>query len=87
MLKTSRRARGAIAAVAFLVAGGAFAEGTFTPELGFGQTSGKHVLSGDGTQRSRDRAFMAAFDAMELRFDRLTGTGTNVFDLQFQVPF
>jgi hypothetical protein len=174
MSSTSRIARTAAAAAAFFIAGSAFADGTFTPELGFGQTSGKHVLSGDGTQRSRDPAFTAAFGyelengfgarvmaigdfdiqtafgtttyntfdnfvgvqatgkyaladklalrggigigrsnlvgnghelvtdgivsiglqwrparhyAMEARYDRLTRTGTNLFSLQFQVPF
>ena len=174
MLNTSHILRAAVAAAALVVSCGAFAEGTFTPELGFGQTSGKHVLYGDGTQRGRDPAFTAAFGyelengfgarvmaiadfdiqtafgpntyrtfdnfvgvqatgkvalvdklalrggigigrsnlvgdghelvtdgivsvglqwrpashyAMELGFDHLTRTGTNVFDLQFQVPF
>ena len=174
MTKTSRVARTAAAAAAFFIAGSAFADGTFTPELGFGQTSGKHVVSGDGTQRSRDPAFTAAFGyeldngfgarvmaigdfniqtafgsndyrtfdnfigaqatgkyalgnqlalrggvgigrsmlsgnghelktdgilsiglqwrpashyAMEVRFDHLTATGTNIIGLQFQVPF
>jgi hypothetical protein len=59
MLKTSRRVRGIAAAASLLVAGGAFAEGTFTPELGFAQTSGKNVRDIDG--RSRDLAFTAAF--------------------------
>lgn len=172
MLKTSRRVRGIAAAASLLVAGGAFAEGTFTPELGFAQTSGKNVRDIDG--RSRDLAFTAAFGyeldngfgarvmaigdfdiqtafgsndyrtfdnfigaqatgkyalgnqlalrggvgigrsmlsgnghelktdgilsiglqwrpashyAMEVRFDHLTATGTNVIGLQFQVPF
>jgi hypothetical protein len=61
MHKTTRLARSAIAAAALFIVGSAFAEGTFTPELGFGQTSGKHVLAGDGTERSRDPAFLAAF--------------------------
>ena len=61
MTKTSRLARLAVAAAALFITTGAFAEGTFTPELGFAQTSGKHVLDGDGTERSRDPAFTAAF--------------------------
>ncbi len=172
MLKTSRLARGAIAAAAFLIVGSAFAEGTFTPELGIAQTSGKNVL--DIAGRTRDPAITAAFGyelddgfgarvmaigdfniqtdfgpndyrtfdnfigaqatgkyalgnqlalrggvgigrsmlsgnghelkadgilsiglqwrparhyAMEVRFDHLTTTGTNVIGLQFQVPF
>ena len=172
MLKTSRRVRGIAAAASLLVAGGAFAEGTFTPELGFAQTSGKNVR--DIAGRTRDLAFTAAFGyeldngfgarvmaigdfniqtafgsndyrtfdnfigaqatgkyalgnqlalrggvgigrsmlsgnghelktdgilsiglqwrpashyAMEVRFDHLTATGTNVIGLQFQVPF
>ena len=172
MLKTSRLARSAVACAAFLVAGSAFADGTFTPEIGIGQTSGKNVRDLDG--RSRDPAFIAAFGyeadsgfgarvmaigdwniqtafgpndyrtfdnfigaqatgkfalgnqfalrgglglgrsmlsgdghelktdgivsvglqwrpanhyAMEVRYDHLTSTGTNVIGLQFQVPF
>ena len=172
MLKTSRRVRGIAAAASLLVAGGAFAEGTFTPELGIAQTSGKNVR--DIAGRTRDPAFTAAFGyeldngfgarvtaigdfniqtafgsndyrtfdnfigaqatgkyalgnqlalrggvgigrsmlsgnghelktdgilsiglqwrpashyAMEVRFDHLTATGTNVIGLQFQVPF
>lgn len=172
MSKTSRLARGIAAAASLLVAGGAFAEGTFTPELGIAQTSGRNVRDIDG--RSRDPAFTAAFGyeldngfgarvmaigdfniqtafgpndyrtfdnfigaqatgryalgnqlalrggvgigrsmlsgnghelktdgilsiglqwrpanhyAMEVRFDHLTATGTNVIGLQFQVPF
>lgn len=172
MFKTSRLVRGVVAAASLLVTGGAFAEGTFTPELGIAQTSGKNVRDIDG--RSRDPAFTAAFGyeldngfgarvmaigdfdiqtafgpndyrtfdnfigaqatgryalgnkfalrggvgigrsmlsgnghelktdgilsiglqwrpashyAMEVRFDHLTATGTNVIGLQFQVPF
>ena len=59
MFKTSRRVRGVVAAASLLVAGGAFAEGTFTPELGIAQTSGKNVRDIDG--RSRDPAITAAF--------------------------
>jgi hypothetical protein len=61
MHKTSRFMRATIAAAALGACGGAFAEGTFTPELGFGQSSGKHVVSLDGSQRSHDPAFSAAF--------------------------
>jgi hypothetical protein len=61
MSKTSHVMRAAVAAAVLVASGGAFAEGTFTPELGFGQTSGKHVLQGDGTQRGHDLAFTAAF--------------------------
>ena len=172
MFKTSSLARGIVVAASFLVAGGAFAEGTFTPEIGIAQTSGKNVIGSTG--RSRDPAFTAAFGyeldngfgarvmsigdfnvqtsfgpndyrtfdnfigaeatgkyalgnalalrggvgigrsmlsgdghvlktdgilsvglqwhpvphyAMEVRYDRLTSTGTNVFGLYFQVPF
>jgi hypothetical protein len=59
MSKTSSLVRGVAAAVSFLVAGSAFADGTFTPELGFAQTSGKNVRDIDGL--SRDLAFTAAF--------------------------
>ena len=172
MNKISHPARTAAAAVALLVAGNTFAEGTFTPELGIAQTSGRNVV--DIAGRSRDPAITAAFGyeldnglgvrvmaigdfdvqtdfgpndyrtfdnfvgvqatgkfaladrfnlrgglgigrsnlvgnghelktdgivsvglqwrpanhyAMELRFDHLTATGTNVIGLQFQVPF
>ena len=172
MFKASSRVRGSVAAASLLVAGGAFAEGTFTPELGIAQTSGKNVV--DIAGRSRDPAITAAFGyeldngfgarvmaigdfniqtdfgpndyrtfdnfigaqatgryalgnqlalrggvgigrsmlsgnghelktdgilsvglqwrpashyAMEVRFDHLTATGTNVIGLQFQVPF
>ena len=172
MLKTSSLARSAVACAAFLIAGSAFAEGTFTPEIGVAQTSGKNVR--DAAGRSHDPAITAAFGyeldngfgarvmaigdfdiqtdfgandyrtfdnfvgvqatgkyalgnqfalrggvgigrsmlsgdghelktdgilsvglqwrpashyAMEVRFDHLTTTGTNVIGLQFQVPF
>ena len=172
MLKTSSLARSAVACAAFLIAGNAFADGTFTPEFGIAQTSGKNVRDLEG--RSHDPAITAAFGyeldngfgarvmaigdfdiqtdfgpnnyrtfdnfvgvqatgklalanalnlrggvgigrsmlsgdghelkadgilsvglqwrpashyAMELRFDHLTSTGTNVIGLQFQVPF
>jgi hypothetical protein len=51
--------RGVVAAASLLAAGSAFAEGTFLPELGIAQTSGKNVLDIDG--RSRDPAITAAF--------------------------
>ena len=172
MLKTSSLARSALACAAFLIAGSAFADGTFTPEIGVAQTSGKNVRDLEG--RSHDPAITAAFGyeldngfgarvmaigdfdiqtdfgandyrtfdnfvgvqatgkvalanalnlrggiglgrsmlsgdghelktdgilsvglqwrpashyAMEVRFDHLTTTGTNVIGLQFQVPF
>ena len=172
MLKTSSLARSAVACAAFLIAGSAFAEGTFTPEIGVAQTSGKNVR--DAAGRSHDPAITAAFGyeldngfgarvmaigdfdiqtdfgandyrtfdnfigaqatgkvalgnqfalrggvgigrsmlsgdghelktdgilsvglqwrpashyAMEVRFDHLTTTGTNIIGLQFQVPF
>jgi hypothetical protein len=59
MFKTSRLARAAVAAGLF-VAGSAFAEGTWTPELGFGSSTGKHVVKGDGTSRDNVPAFLAA---------------------------
>ncbi len=59
MLKTSSLVRGAVACAAFLIAGSAFAEGTFTPEIGIAQTSGKNVRDIDG--RSHDPALTAAF--------------------------
>lgn len=43
MTKTSRLARVAVAAAALLVTGSTFAEGTFTPELGWGRVSGGQV--------------------------------------------
>ena len=60
MTKTSRLARAALAAATLCIAGNAFAEGTWTPELGFGSSTGKHVLFSDGT-RHNDLAFNAAF--------------------------
>ena len=48
MPKTSCLVRSAVAAAAFLIAGSAFAEGTFTPELGIGYGSGKQIgIPGD----------------------------------------
>ena len=48
MTKTSRLARTAAAAAALCVAGGAFAQGTFTPEFGVGYGSGKQIgIPGD----------------------------------------
>ena len=41
------------------IAGSAFAEGTFTPEIGFGQSSGKHVT--DTAPAAARPAFTAAF--------------------------
>ena len=61
MLKTSRSARGAVAAAAFIFAGNAFAEGAYTAELGIGQDTGKHVIQGDGRGNAHDPAFTAAF--------------------------
>jgi hypothetical protein len=61
MSKTSNLVRGALAAASLLIAGGAFAEGTFTPELGFGVATGKHVIQGDGRGDAHDPAFTAAF--------------------------
>ena len=84
MLNTSHLARIAAAAMLF-IAGGAFAEGTFTPELGFAQTSGKHVLQGDGTERSRDAAITAAFG-----YELENGFGARVMaigDFDFQTVF
>lgn len=49
MHKTSRLARCAVAAAAVLLAGNAFAEGTFLPEVGIGYGQGKHI---DGTQNT-----------------------------------
>ena len=172
MLKTSSLARSAVACAAFLIAGSALAEGTFTPEIGIAQTNGRNVR--DIAGRSRDPAITAAFGyeldnglgarvmvigdydiqtdfgpndfrtfdnfigvqgtgkvalsnqfalrggvgigrslltgdghelrtdgivsvglqwhpashyAMEVRYDHLTSTGTNIIGLQFQVPF
>jgi hypothetical protein len=59
MFKASSLVRTAVAAAALFAAGVAFAEGTFVPELGFAQTSGKNVVV--GTQRTRDPAVVAAF--------------------------
>ncbi len=49
MHKTLRLARCAVTAVAVLLAGNAFAEGTFLPEVGIGYGQGKHI---DGTQNT-----------------------------------
>ena len=83
MFKTSHLVRTAAAAAALFVAAGAFAEGTFTPELGFAQTSGRHVLEGDSTGRTRTiPSFMAAFG-----YEMDNGIGARVmaigdFDIQ-----
>ena len=48
MFKTSNLVRGAVAAASLLIAGGALAEGTFTPEIGIGYGSGKQIgIPGD----------------------------------------
>jgi len=48
MLKTSRLARSALAAVSFLVAGAALAQGgTWQPEIGWGRINGGRVLRND----------------------------------------
>ena len=60
MLKTSRLVR-AITVAALFIAGSAFAQGTFTAELGVGQDTGKHVIQGNGRGNAHDPAFMAAF--------------------------
>ena len=49
MLKASRLVRGAAAAAAFLLAGSAFAEGAFLPEVGFGYGQGKRIDSTHNT--------------------------------------
>ena len=172
MLKTSSLVRSVVACATFLIAGSAFADGTFTPEIGVAQTSGKNVrdidsrthdpaitaafgyeldngfgarvmaigdfdiqtdfgpndyrtfdnfigvqatgkyalgnqlalrggigigrsmLSGDGHELKTDGILSvglqwrpASHYAMEVRYDHLTTTGTNVIGLQFQVPF
>jgi hypothetical protein len=84
MLETSRRAR-VVAAASLLVAGGAFAEGTFTPEPGIAQTSDE--LKTDAILSIGLQWRPASHYATEVRFDHLTATGTNVIGLQFQVPF
>ena len=61
MSKTLRLARTAVAAATLATAGSAFADGTFTPELGFAHTTGKHVLSGDGHGHSDSLAVTGAF--------------------------
>ncbi len=59
MLKTSRSARAAVAVAAFIFAGSAFAEGTYTAELGIGQDTGKHVIQGNGRSNASTRLFTA----------------------------
>ena len=50
MLKTSRLVRGAVACAVLFVGSSAFAEGTFTPEIGIGHGSGKQIgIPGDRT--------------------------------------
>ena len=49
MTKSSRRVRSAAAAVAFLLAGDAFAQGTFLPEMGLGYGQGTHIVSTQNT--------------------------------------
>lgn len=60
MQKSARLALAA-AAAALLTAGSAFAQGTFTPEIGLGQDTGKHVLQGNGRGHAHDPAFNVAF--------------------------
>ena len=55
---------------------------------------GRSLLTGDGHELKTDgipsgglQWRPASHYAMEVRFDHLTSTGTNVIGLQFQVPF
>ena len=61
MLKSSNLVRGAVAAASLFISGGAFADGTYTAELGIGQDTGKHVIQGNGRGNAHDPAFTAAF--------------------------
>lgn len=60
MTKTSRLARGAVAAACLLATASAFAEGTFTPELGWGRVSGGQVYHVGDLARNTD-SLEAAF--------------------------
>jgi hypothetical protein len=60
MHMTSRLTRVAAAAVTLFVATGAFAEGRFTPELGWGRLSGGHIYHVDDERREAP-SFDAAF--------------------------
>jgi hypothetical protein len=65
MTMTSRLARVAVAATVLSATTGAFAEGTFTPELGWGRISGGHVYHDDFQSRdapSIDAAFGYRWD-------------------------
>ena len=61
MTQTSPRVRAAAAAVALLFAGHASAAGTFTPEVGFGSISGKHVIFADDSEHHADLTLSTAF--------------------------
>ena len=62
MFKTTRRAHGAVAAAAFLIAGSAFAEGgTWQPEIGWGSVQGGKVSRNDGRGSSDEPALDLAF--------------------------
>ena len=64
MLKTSSLARSAVAAAALCIAGSAFAEGTFTPDLGVGYGSGKQIgIPGDRQTYTLNFAFGYADDS------------------------
>ena len=66
MIKTSRLARVAVAAAALFATASAFAEGTFTPELGIGQVSGglvSHADSGRNKAPSVNAAFGYRWDS------------------------
>ena len=60
MTKTSRLARVAVAAAALFITATAFAEGTFTPELGVGRIDGGRVSHLDDMRRDAP-SFNAAF--------------------------
>lgn len=61
MTKTSFITRVAAAAAVTFATTASFAEGTFTPELGWGHISGGRVSSGGGGQRGEAPSFDAAF--------------------------
>jgi hypothetical protein len=77
MTRTSRLA----AAAALLIAGSAFAEGTFVPEVGLSYIKGKQVESGTGTTGNRNSWALGA--AFGYEFDNGLGVRALAFgDMQ-----
>ena len=61
MLKTSNLVRGALAAASFLIAGSALAEGTWQPEIGWGQIAGGAVYRDNSGYSNRAPSIDLAF--------------------------